>query len=134
MGVSPSGEQVLEDLKEIIRELHGLSEIEKELERKLNLKKVMVVPGDSDDDDTVKKEIAHATAEFLRTVLKSGDVLAVTGGSTLSEVARSLPTATEERDIVVVPARGGLGEEVEIQANAVAAAIAQRLGGSYRLL
>src|SRR5690606_29219044 len=66
--------------------------------------------------------------------LKANDVLAVTGGSTLAEVARSLPSATPAQDIVVVPARGGLGEEVELQANTVAAAIADRLGGAYRLL
>lgn len=134
MAVSPSGEQVLEELKEIIRELHGLVEVERELASKLNLKKVVVVPGDSDTDETVKKEIALATAEFLDSELKSGDVLAVTGGTTLAEVAKSLPQTTVEREVCVVPARGGLGEEVEIQANTVAAAIASRLGGTYRLL
>lgn len=134
MEVSPSGEHVLEELKEIIRDLHGLSAVEKELADRLNLKRVVIVPGDSDLDETVKKELAHATAEFLESVLESADVLAVTGGSTLAEVARSLPRASAERDLVVVPARGGLGEDVELQANAVAAAIAQRLGGNYRLL
>ena len=34
----------------------------------------------------------------------------------------------------MVPARGGLGEEVEIQANTVAAKLAERLGGSYKML
>jgi len=134
MSISPMGEQVLEDLKQIIRELHGLSDVERELERRLNLKRVMIVPGDSDTDESVKKEIAHKTAEFLKSVLKEKDVIAVTGGSTLAEVARSLPRSQSPRDIVVVPARGGLGEEVELQANTVAAAIADRLGGSYRLL
>lgn len=134
MEVSPTGEQVLDELKEIIRALHGLVAIEEELARRLNLKKVIVVAGDSDDDETVKKEIALKTAEFLDSVLQSGDVLAVTGGTTLAEVARSLPSAAGPRDVTVVPARGGLGEEVELQANTVAAAIAQRLGGSYRLL
>jgi len=134
MSVSPFGEQVLEELKEIIRELHGLSEVERELERALNLRRVMIVPGDSDTDETVKKEIAHKTAEFLRSVLRPNDVIAVTGGTTLAEVAKSLPPSPGFKDIVVVPARGGLGEEVELQANAVAAAIAQRLGGTYRLL
>ncbi len=134
MSISSTGEQVLEDLKEIIRELHGLTEIERELATRLNLKQVMVVPGDSDTDETVKKEIAHKTAEFLKNALKANDVVAVTGGSTLAEVALSLPSASLPKDIVVVPARGGLGEEVELQANAVAAAIADRLGGTYRLL
>src|SRR5690606_13477918 len=122
------------ELKEVIREFHGLSEVERELEQRLNLNRVIVVPGDSDVDEAVKKEIANATARFLAEELRSGDVLSVTGGSTLAEVANSLPQAEEERALVVVPARGGLGEEVELQANSVAAAIAARLGGTYRLL
>lgn len=134
MEVSPAGEYVLEGLKEILRELHGLVHIERELTARLSLRRVIVVPGDADTDDTVKKEVALATAEFLDTVLVGGDVLAVTGGSTLAEVAHSLPMAHVTRDVIVVPARGGLGEDVELQANAVAAAIAQRIGGTYRLL
>jgi central glycolytic genes regulator len=35
---------------------------------------------------------------------------------------------------MVVPGRGGLGEKVEIQANTIAAKIAQKVGGRYRLL
>jgi Transcriptional regulator, contains sigma factor-related N-terminal domain len=134
MEVSPAGVVILEELKEIIREFHGLTDLERELAQRLGLKRVLVVPGDSDADETVKKEIARATAEFLHSELRSGDILAVTGGTTLAEVARSLPTAQGEKDITVVPARGGLGENVELQANTVAAAIAQRLGATYRLL
>lgn len=134
MAVSPAGVSVMEELKEVIRELHGLSELEEKLAGRLNLRKVVVVPGDADDDEAVKKEIALRTAEFLQEVLVPGDVIAVTGGSTLAEVARSLPESPGPCDVVVVPARGGLGEEVELQANTVAAAIAKRLGGTYRLL
>lgn len=135
MLVSPTGEYILEELKEIIREFHGLTELENELARRLDLKKVVVVPGDCDQDEAVKKEIAHATAQFLHQELRPGDVLAVTGGTTLAEVARSLPAyGGEARDVVVVPARGGLGEEVELQANTIAAAIAKQLGATYRML
>lgn len=134
MEVTAEGRRVLLGLKDVIRDLHGLSDLEQELARLLGLKQVIVVPGDSDTDETVKKEIARATARYLNEVLKDGDVMAVTGGTTLAEVARSLPSATTPRNVLVVPARGGLGEEVELQANTVAANMAQALGGSYRLL
>ncbi|HEX6971324.1 MAG TPA: sugar-binding domain-containing protein [Limnochordia bacterium] len=143
MQVGPMGERVLEGLKAIIRDLHGLAAIEQALAEYLSLQQVIVVPGDADRDETVKGEIARATAQYLSTVLdrlaaqpeKGGRaVLAVTGGSTLAEVARVLPQSGPRPDLTVVPARGGLGEEVELQANTVAAHIAQRLGGSYRLL
>lgn len=134
MVVTPSGEKVLAGLKEIIRNLHGLSELEQALAHKLHLQQVVVVPGDADQDETVKKEIARATARLLNESLIDGDILAVTGGTTLSEVANSLPVHPDGRDLWVVPARGGLGEDVELQANSVAARIAERLGGRYRLL
>ncbi len=134
MEVTPAGERLLGDLKEYVRELRGLSDLERRLARLLGLQQVIIVPGDSDEDETVKKEMAKATAKYLKAVLKDGDVLAVTGGTTLAEVARSFPASGEKREVMVVPARGGLGEEVEKQANTVAANIAERLGGTYRLL
>ena len=37
-------------------------------------------------------------------------------------------------NVMVVPARGGMGSSVETQANAVAAEIARRLGGHHRIM
>ncbi len=39
-----------------------------------------------------------------------------------------------QANTVVVPARGGLGDNVEPQANTIATVLAQRLGASYRQL
>lgn len=134
MRVSAAGQGLLNDLKELVRELRGLSTIEQRLARRLGLQRVIVVPGDADVDETAKKEIARATARYLKEVLREGQVLAVTGGSTLAEVARSLPEESVPLGITVVPGRGGLGEDVELQANTVAAEIARRLRANYRLL
>jgi central glycolytic genes regulator len=134
MRITPEGEEVLNELKNYIREIYGLTELEKSLAQMLGIKKVIVVPGDSDSDEVVKKDLATATARFLRKVVKDHDILAVTGGSTLSEVANSFPTERIARNITVVPARGGLGEDVNLQANSIAANLANRLGGQYRLL
>lgn len=134
VSVTPKGDDMLSELKEVIRHFRGLSDLEDQLGHRLNLKRVIIVSGDSDIDETVKREIASETARFLTEHLVDGDVLAVTGGTTLAEVATSFPQSTVDRAVTVVPARGGLGEEVELQANTVAANIAMRLGGRYRLL
>ena len=42
--------------------------------------------------------------------------------------------AVKATGTLVVPARGGLGDRLEYQANSVAAVMAQRVGGSYRQL
>ena len=39
-----------------------------------------------------------------------------------------------QANTAVVPARGGLGDNVELQANTIATVLAQRLGASYRQL
>jgi len=134
MATTPAAESLLVDLHGFVRELRGLADLEFFLKQRLDLEHVIVVPGDSDQDETVKKEMARETGHFLGTVLQDGSVIAVTGGTTLAEAARSLPPFREAKDVLVVPARGGLGEDVELQANSVAAQLARQLGASYRLL
>jgi central glycolytic genes regulator len=134
MLVTPSGDLLLWELEEYIREIQGLSILEAKIAVLYRVKRVIIVPGDSDRDQSVKKDLARITAQYLLQNLKDGSILAVTGGTTIAEVASALVTPVLKRNITVIPARGGLGEEVEIQANTVAANIAKGLGASYRLL
>jgi len=128
------GELLIHELSDFIKDLRGLVDIETSLRERLGLKQVIVVPGDSDEDEPVKKELGRAAARHLLGVLEEGSIIAVTGGTTVGEVANAVPVLYSHRDLLVVPARGGLGEEVEIQANTIAASIAKRLNASYRLL
>ncbi|MGE5528579.1 MAG: sugar-binding transcriptional regulator [Patescibacteria group bacterium] len=134
VALAADGEATLWQLEAYIRILRGLSRWENQLCRRYGLREAIVVPGDADRDETVKKELARVTADYLRARLVDGAILAVTGGTTLAEVALALRPAGTHRDLLVLPARGGLGEEVELQANTVAAAFAKGLGGSYRML
>jgi Transcriptional regulator, contains sigma factor-related N-terminal domain len=134
MQITPSGEALLGEMEGYIREIQGLSYLEQQIAELLKVKRVMIVAGDSDFDETVKKDLARVTADYLCKMLKDGSILAVSGGTTLAEVASVLSSSAVKRNITVIPARGGLGEEVEIQANTIAANIAKGLGASYRLL
>lgn len=134
MQVTPAGEALLEELEEYTRQLQGLSFLEEKIASLYGLHKVIVVTGDSDEDEAVKKEVARVAATYLKNRLMSGSILAVTGGTTLAEVATAIRHTDRRLEVTVVPARGGLGEEMEIQANTIAAAIAKGLGASYRLL
>ncbi|GAB4263081.1 DeoR family transcriptional regulator [Thermincola ferriacetica] len=134
MKVTAEGERLLVQLAEFIKNLHGLVETEEFIAQSLGLKKVIIVPGNSDKDGTVKKEMGRAAARFIREILFPGAVMAVTGGTTLREVAATMPVGNAPHEITVVPARGGLGEDVEVQANTIAAIIAKKLRGTYRLL
>lgn len=134
MQVTSDGEMILRELEIWLRDIQGLSILEQQLVSGYPVKQVVVVPGNVDEDEYVKKDLARVTADYLNRHLQEGAILAVTGGTTLAEVAGALVSPVGQRDIMVVPARGGLGEEVEIQANTVAANIAKGLGANYRLL
>lgn len=134
MRVTPAGESLLWGMEDYIRELEGITNLELKLAEGFGIKKVIIVPGDVDVNPAVKQDLARVTADYLRQQLREGSILAVTGGTTLAEVAGALTAPGVRRQVLVLPARGGLGEEVEIQANTVAANIAKGLGANYRLL
>lgn len=70
----------------------------------------------------------------LRKQMASDEVIAVTGGSTLAEVAYHLTATSPLKGRWFVPARGGLGESVELQANTIASTMAKKTGARYRSL
>lgn len=132
--LSAQGENVMRILQDVVREFHDLEYLEQKLADALNVGKMIIVPGDADVESTGKRDLAEATARYLCEILREGDVLAVTGGTTLAQVVESFPGKELQKNVTVVPARGGLGEEVEIQANTIAARLARNLGGTYRML
>ncbi|MFD0871707.1 MULTISPECIES: sugar-binding transcriptional regulator [Paenibacillus] len=134
MRVSEAGQKLLEQLEPMIKELFGLSDMEKQIRDAFGLEKVIIVPGDSDQSPSTKKELGRAGASALRKMAQEAGVIAVTGGSTMHEVANHLTPTTPLKGSLFVPARGGLGESVELQANTIASIMAKKTGGQYRLL
>jgi central glycolytic genes regulator len=67
-------------------------------------------------------------------LIKKNSIIAITGGSTIKEVVDSVPKLSDFNDALVVPARGGIGRNVETQANILAAALANKIGANYKLL
>ncbi|MDD3334159.1 MAG: sugar-binding domain-containing protein [Eubacteriales bacterium] len=115
------------------RDLRGLTGLETALSQRFSGAKVCVVAGDADVDEHVLHEVGRNAALRLRGFLQSGSTLAVTGGSTIHEVAFSVPQGTP-MNVMVVPARGGIGRSLETQANTIACEIAKRLGGHHRMM
>ncbi len=134
ISLTPAGDQLLERATPWVYSLSGLTDLELRLARKLGLQAVHVVDGDSDQDPQVKRALGRRTTELIHEQLSRLRVLAVAGGSTIAEVAEAMPQTNSRGELMVVPARGGLGEGVEIQASTIAATLARRLGGQYRLL
>lgn len=134
MYVTPEGENILEMLKEFIHEIKGLSYVEASLKELLSLKDVIVVPGSLDEDRDVAKELGRAAANYMKSILEDNYVIGITGGSTIRQVVDHFPKIQNLHDILIVPARGGMGKNVETQANTLAGELAKKVNGSYKML
>ncbi|GGH35793.1 sugar-binding transcriptional regulator [Paenibacillus segetis] len=136
MRISDSGRTLLEKLEPVVKDIFGLANLEEKIRKAYGLQKVVVIAGDCETSPLIKRELGRAGAKALLRVMQDGDVVAVTGGSTMAEVAEQLtPSANAVlKQSWFVPARGGLGESLEIQANTIASGMAKRLGAGYSLL
>ncbi len=134
MTITKDGASVLTQLEELIKEVSGLRVLETELKEKLKLKDVIVVAGDSDEFPWVKKEMGRACVSRIKKSLSGKNIVAVAGGTTLVDVAEMMTPDFKNKELTFVPARGGLGEEVENQANTICAKMAEKVSGNYRLL
>jgi len=134
MTLTEEGSELLNVLEEMIKEVSGLTVLENTLKEKLKLKNVIIVSGNSDVSPWVKKELGRACVSTIKSLLKGNETIAVAGGTTLAAVAEMMTPDKKHENILFVPARGGLGENVENQANSICAKMAKRANGNYRLL
>jgi len=133
MQLTPQAVEVLSGAHDLSRAMFGLTKLEHALSDLLGVPYVVVVAGNADADPQVLREVGRAAAHRVHKLMQSGMTLAVTGGRTMSEMARGMQSATPI-NVMVVPARGGMGTLVETQANTVAAEIARRVGGHHRVM
>ena len=126
MTLSRKAEEVLDSARDFSKAMNGLTETENRLAELLPVDRVLIAPGDADEDAQVLSDVGRICAVKLRSILQNGNTLAVTGGSTVAAVARSIQSQTP-LNVMVVPARGGIGRSVELQANTLAEEIAGRL-------
>lgn len=134
MELTSAGENIIFKLEHFIYHLRGLNPIAQRIKEQFNCSYVSIVPGDSDEDETVKMQLGKEAACYLKKVINSGDVIAVTGGTTMAQIPPAMDEVPGIHDIIVVPGRGGLGEKVEIESNTIAAELAKKLRAQYKLL
>lgn len=125
--------EVLPAAREFSRAMRGLTEMETRLATLLNVGRVCIAAGDADKDEHILQDVGRLAAQRVRSTLQNGMTIAVTGGASIQQTARHLQSQTP-LNVMVVPARGGMGRSVETQANTLAAEIARRLGGHHRLI
>nr|WP_300006354.1 sugar-binding domain-containing protein [Tissierella sp.] len=134
MNITDEGRSCLDGLDKINIYLKGIPKLEAELKDLLDIREVIIIPGNSLDNDILTKEMGNITFKRLKKGLKPGDVIGITGGSTMANVAEESLWDKKDRDVIVIPARGGLGKDLNTQSNSIAAKLSEGLGGTYRLL
>ncbi|OEH92256.1 sugar-binding transcriptional regulator [Bacillus solimangrovi] len=134
MELKEDGQKLLLQLEDIMKEVLGLSGLEKRLKEILKLERVIVVSGNSDTEDLTKLEMGRASVACMKTYYEEENTIAVTGGTTMAAVAEMMTPDLKGKKQFFVPARGGIGENVKNQANTICAKMAEQAGGEYRLL
>jgi len=134
MRLSKVGEKLLLDTEELIYNMKGLKDLGNQLKDKMGIRKVSLVEGDSDDNDIIIKDLGKKASLIINSLLEDDMKIGIMGGTTMACVASEMEYNRRVRNIMVVPGRGGLGEQLEIQSNTIAAKLAQKLNAEYKLL
>jgi central glycolytic genes regulator len=134
MSLTGDGIILLERVGSLMREISGINEMEQKLKSLLNLNEIVIVSGNSDDSPWVKEELGRAAATSMKKRLVGKNIIAVTGGTTMTAVAEMLTPDFASDETLFVPARGGIGEDMKNQANTICATMAEKTGARHRVL
>ena len=134
--MTKNGRELFASMDDFMNQLLGIRSDEKALASQLGIDHCIIVSGDSDQSARVLDDMGRTLSRTMQLLLPQGKlIVAVMGGTTLAHAAQQMTyQMSTGRDLTFVPARGGVGETVDIQANSVAAAMAAATGGSYKML
>ncbi|SHJ98923.1 central glycolytic genes regulator [Hathewaya proteolytica DSM 3090] len=134
VSITDRGQNVLLYLQNYIHESKGLGKLEESIKQSLGIKEVHIVPSDAVDERFTVKEVGRFASAFLSEIVIEHATIAIAGGSTMRQVVSSCKNSKSFSHVMVVPARGGVGRNVESQANTLAAQLAEKFNGNYKLL
>lgn len=136
MTLTATGKKVMTGLESLMGQYSGMKQKERRLAELFNIEKCIIAGGESDDEGKVLASFGQIVTESLSQLLPDKEnVIAVMGGTTMATVADNMSILDHNiRNNIFVPARGGIGETIDIQANSVSALMAAKTGGTSRPL
>lgn len=134
MYITEEGDEVFIGLKAFMKELSGLNHLEEELKKILKIREVIVINGNVTEDNSLYTELGRVAANYLKSIIKDDITISLTGGRTIKEVVYNFLPMTKYKNIKVLPGRGGMGKETEIQSNTLVEILANKLDATYELL
>ena len=135
MILTEEGVDLLETLKDVMKEFEGIREIEDKLKNIIGCKEILVVSGNTDVEPEAMSNIGRSAAKLLQGMIEDESIVAITGGHTMKSVVKHIKVSNKDlKNALIVPARGSLGNNVETQANTLVEALAKKLECEYKLL
>lgn len=122
--------EILPGYLAFLSNLNNFFKKEEILKHKLGVNKVIIVQGDCDNDPGALSNIATAAAQYFLNNLSSDDVVALTGGSTMSAFAQAMSPCSH-KGVTLLPLRGSLGRSHSMQANSIVASVGRKFGANY---
>ncbi|WP_042146736.1 sugar-binding transcriptional regulator [Paucisalibacillus sp. EB02] len=113
--------------------IHPYRQIENKLERYYGLREVICIPNLGEISS--KRRLGAAASKYLLRVIRDGQIIGISSGTTLHEVAESLTSNQQYQSVTFVPLVGGMGDErVDIHSNSLVSKFAKKLSAKYKLL
>lgn len=137
MRITERGVEALDALSDIFYKMTGLTTLSEHLAEALNIKKVVIGSIGPYREEATLSEVGIEAAKYLNTCIHPKSIIGLTGGSSIEKVISGYKTdwvQFDRSEVVVVPARGGLGNKSEHQANTLAERLANKLNAEYQLL
>lgn len=131
--ITADGQDVLETLKCMMEQSSGRLSLANRLAELLGIRAVNIVSGNCDVSTATKELIGMEAANEFTTHIGETKIVAVTGGSTVASIPNYINKMSEEKHaLLFIAARGGVGNNIGLQANVIAASFAEACGGDYR--
>ena len=138
MSLTEEGGRFLEKMDSVMGEIMGISDLEIKLQEKLGIQKIVVSKNSNDHEDLMIEGVCKTAANYIINNLSPQDKIAIAGGTTMRRVAQNLRQDKNEegyyKDVIVMPTRGSVGSDIDIQANSIAALAAKNLGCDVEFL
>lgn len=129
--ISREGLEVLTALEPTMAKWLGLTSLEKELQSYLGIQEIKIVEGNCDENLATKNLLGLRAAKAFTSRIQNGQIVAVTGGSTMASIPLYIESMTNFDELLFIAARGGVGEDIGLQANVIAASFAEACSGKY---
>ena len=102
------------------------------LRKALNLRTVIVIPGDEGSQAQIRRHLGYAAASYLETAIGVGDLVGIGWGRTLSEVVNAL-NEDGHKGLTVMPLMGGLNHIApSFQVHELARIFSEKMGGVWK--